>query len=95
MSGTQPKSTQDESPLPKSLSGFRSRIVREAMVPAKDLKPNPANWRQHPSHQREALEGILDQVGWVQRVIVNERTGNTIDGHLRRDVAKSAARKSR
>jgi hypothetical protein len=26
---------------------------------------------------------VLDEVGWVQRVIVNKRTGHVVDGHLR------------
>jgi len=29
------------------------------------------------------LAGLLDQVGWVQDVIVNQRTGHVVDGHLR------------
>jgi hypothetical protein len=30
---------------------------------------------------------MLDEVGWVQDIIVNEQTGNLIDGHLRVDLA--------
>ncbi len=48
---------------------------------------NPANWRIHPKEQQTALEGVLSEVGWVQDVIVNKRTGNLIDGHLRCQVA--------
>jgi len=48
---------------------------------------NPANWRIHPKAQQTALEGVLSEVGWVQDVIVNNRTGNLIDGHLRCQVA--------
>lgn len=33
--------------------------------------------------QREAMAAILGEVGWVQRVLVNRTTGNTLDGHLR------------
>jgi len=33
------------------------------------------------------MVGILDEVGWVQSVLVNERTGYMLDGGLRRDVA--------
>ena len=35
------------------------------------------------------MTGVLDQVGWVQDVIVNTRTGNLIDGHLRVSLAIS------
>jgi ParB-like chromosome segregation protein Spo0J len=48
---------------------------------------NPKNWRIHPRYQREALAGVLDEVGWVQEVIVNQRTNTLIDGHLRVDLA--------
>ena len=47
------------------------------------LAPNPRNWRAHPQSQREALAGVLGKVGWVQDVIVNQRTGYLVDGHLR------------
>ena len=30
---------------------------------------------------------MLEEVGWVQQVIVNKRTGNLIDGHLRCQLA--------
>jgi len=30
---------------------------------------------------------VLEEVGWVQQVIVNKRTGNLIDGHLRCQLA--------
>ena len=29
------------------------------------------------------MSAVLDKVGWVQQVIVNQRTGNLIDGHMR------------
>jgi len=48
---------------------------------------NPANWRVHPGAQQEALKGVLEEVGWVQNVIVNKTTGHLIDGHLRCQLA--------
>ena len=50
---------------------------------ADQLLANPLNWRVHPKEQVDALEGLLQQVGWVQRVIVNKRTGHVVDGHAR------------
>jgi hypothetical protein len=47
------------------------------------LLANPGNWRLHPNAQHQALAGILGQVGWVQQVLVNRRTGHVLDGHLR------------
>lgn len=37
--------------------------------------------------QQQALAGVLGEVGWVQNVIINDRTGNLIDGHARVTVA--------
>lgn len=68
-------------------STFKSRIVGHADVDPKELVPNPANWRQHPSHQRSALADVLMEIGWVQDVIVNKTTGNLVDGHLRLGLA--------
>lgn len=66
---------------------FRSRIVGEGVEAPDQLLANPLNWRRHPRAQQEALEGMLRAVGWVQRVIVNRRTGHLVDGHLRVEVA--------
>lgn len=69
-------------------SGWQNRIVGEAMVAAVELVPHPQNWRKHPKAQGEMLVGTLDGVGWVQRVIVNKRTGRMLDGHLRAELAR-------
>lgn len=70
---------------------WANRIVSVGEVDPTTLLANPANWRIHPDNQREALRGSLDRVGWVERVMVNQRTGFVIDGHLR--VAMAIARK--
>ena len=62
---------------------WRNRIVGEGEQPASQFVANPANWRVHPQAQRDAMRGALNEVGWVQRVIVNRRTGYLIDGHER------------
>lgn len=63
------------------------RIVGEGSEAPDQLLANPKNWRTHPREQREALLDVLKSVGWVQRVIVNKRTGHLIDGHMRVEVA--------
>jgi hypothetical protein len=68
-------------------ASWRNRIVGEGEEAPEALDPNPANWRTHPKPQARALEGALTEVGWVQRVIVNRRTGHLLDGHLRRELA--------
>jgi hypothetical protein len=71
----------------EAIEAFRSRIVGEGVEAPQQLLANPLNWRRHPRAQHEALEGMLRAVGWVQRVIVNRRTGHLVDGHLRVEVA--------
>jgi DNA modification methylase len=34
------------------------------------------------------LTGVLTDVGWVQRVVVNQRTGHLVDGHLHAELAR-------
>jgi DNA modification methylase len=58
------------------------------------LFANPGNYRVHPKAQQEALAGVLDQVGWVQNVLVNQSTGHVVDGHLRVALAISRGERS-
>lgn len=66
---------------------IKNRILSHSSRPANEFKFNPLNWRKHPKRQTDALESILRDVGWVQNVIVNQRTGNLIDGHARVELA--------
>lgn len=68
---------------------WRSRIVGHGEEPPDQLLANPRNWRVHPKAQQDALAGVLDQVGWVQDVIVNRQTNHVIDGHARVGLAIS------
>ena len=68
---------------------LQNRIVGESVVRAKDLVPHPSNWRLHGSSQLLGLSGVLGEVGWVQRVVVNKRTGYILDGHARVSLASS------
>ena len=62
---------------------IENRIVGHGEEDPQDLLANPFNWRIHPTYQQEALADVLDEVGWVRRVIVNKTTGHIVDGHLR------------
>lgn len=68
---------------------WRSRIVGYGTEAADQLLANPKNWRIHPKAQQDALAGVLDEVGWVQNILVNKRTGYVIDGHARVGLAIS------
>lgn len=61
-------------------AAWRNRITRHADVPPSELVAHPLNARRHPKHQSDALSGVLSEVGVVQSVIVNERTGRMLDG---------------
>ena len=60
------------------------------MVKSSDLLANPHNWRIHPQKQQEALKSSLSEIGWIQRIIVNKRTGHVVDGHARAELAISS-----
>jgi hypothetical protein len=62
---------------------WRNRIVGSGEEAPDQLLANPANWRTHPGPQRDAIRGSLNEVGWVQQVMVNRRTGFVVDGHAR------------
>lgn len=72
---------------PGIVAGWRSRITGHGEVLATELHANSYNWRRHPLNQRLALAGVLDDIGWVQDVVVNARTGRLVDGHLRVELA--------
>jgi hypothetical protein len=61
-------------------------------VKASELRPNPRNWRRHPTEQAEALRGLLDDVGFAGAVLARETPDGLelIDGHLRTDLAGDA-----
>lgn len=67
------------------MAEWRNRIIGEGEeAPANLMEAaNPNNPRLHPDRQEQVLEDILDKVGYVDRVLVNKRTGRLIDGHLR------------
>ena len=68
---------------------WRSRITGSGEEALDQLLAHPSNWRTHPKAQREALREVLGTVGYVAQVIVNQRTGHLVDGHLRVEEALS------
>lgn len=67
----------------KPIAGWESKIIGYGDVSPTELAAHPKNWRVHPEHQTDAMEGILSEVGWIDPVKVNKRTGVIIDGHMR------------
>lgn len=65
---------------------IRDRIRELRRVPARQLRPNPLNWRTHPRRQREALQGLLAEIGYAGALLARELEDGSlelIDGHLR------------
>lgn len=69
---------------------WKNRITGLTMEDPEDLCAHPMNARQHPGAQRNALRGSLDDVGWIDAVIVNDISGFVVDGHCRVEEAISA-----
>jgi len=69
------------------MGAYKNRIIGSGEESLDNILFNPRNWRIHPLNQQDALKGVLEEVGWVQQVIINKRTGNLIDGHLRCQLA--------
>jgi hypothetical protein len=68
---------------------IRDRIQQFQRVPARELLDNDGNPRRHPQAQRDALRGVLEQVGIAAALVAyhSQRNGGRltlIDGHLRR-----------
>ena len=69
------------------MTEYKNRIIGSGEEPLDQILFNPRNWRVHPLNQQNALKGVLEEVGWVQEVIINQRTGHLVDGHLRCQLA--------
>ena len=72
---------------------IRDRIKELRRVPARNLRPNPRNWRVHPARQQEALKGILAEIGYADALLARELPDGSlelIDGHLRAETTPDA-----
>ena len=65
------------------MANWQNRIVGHEWVDPDQLLANPLNFRIHPKFQQDALEGVLDDIGWIDEITVNKRTQFVVDGHLR------------
>lgn len=65
---------------------IKDRIRELRRVKPSELIPNPKNWRTHPEAQKNALQGVLAEVGIADAVLARELPNGElmlIDGHLR------------
>lgn len=69
---------------------WANRIVRYGEESPDQLLAHEKNWRIHTHVQEEALRRVFETVGVTQNIIVSERSGKCLDGHLRISMAISA-----
>jgi ParB-like chromosome segregation protein Spo0J len=72
---------------------IRDRIKELRRVPAGALRPNPRNWRTHPDAQRDALRGVLAEIGYADALLARELDDGAlelVDGHLRAETTPDA-----
>jgi hypothetical protein len=70
-----------------NLEASSSKKLRFEFLNPNQIKINAKNWRIHPRRQRQAYNAFKQQVGWAGAVLINETTGNLLDGHMRVDEA--------
>ncbi len=66
---------------------WQNRIVGHADVDPLTLKAHPKNFRTHANGQRRLMEAALDELGHVGEIVVNQRSGRIMNGHLRVELA--------
>lgn len=66
---------------------IQNRVQQLVHVKASELVSNPLNFREHPEKQREALRGLLEEVGIAGAVLARKvkKKYVLIDGHLRQE----------
>jgi hypothetical protein len=68
---------------------WENKIRGYGTADPRTITPHPLNWRRHGPEQLDAIEGSLDELGWIQDVIINQTTGHLLDGHARVEKALS------
>lgn len=69
---------------------WENRVVELTFEDPASLIPNEMNFRRHPSNQRQLFRSTVNEVGFLDAIKVNKRTGRILDGHLRTDEAIAA-----
>lgn len=57
--------------------------AHDAIVPIKELRPNPRNPNKHPPGQIKLLGAIIRATGWRDNITVSTRSGLIVKGHGR------------
>ena len=78
---------------PSRAMKIRDRVKELRRVKAGQLRPHPKNWRTHPQAQRDALCGVLAEIGYADALLARELPDGSlqlIDGHLRAETTPDA-----
>jgi hypothetical protein len=62
---------------------WETRIVGAGWEHPNQLLANPNGAFIHPQNQQRALVMLLNEIGWIVPIIVNQRTGHVVDGGRR------------
>lgn len=62
---------------------IQNRITRTGVVDPRDVLAHPDNNRIHGQIQQDAMKAVLEKLGWVEEIVVSERTGRLLNGHMR------------
>jgi hypothetical protein len=65
------------------MTTWKNRIEGRGEESPDNLLANPYNFRTHDRYQQDSMQSVMDEVGWVQDVLVNKVTGHVLDGHMR------------
>lgn len=70
------------------------RIIESGVEDPSQLLANPRNHRIHSAMQQQGMTGVLESIGWIDRIKVNRRTGFVLNGHMRVAVSISNNQKA-
>lgn len=85
MAATKPSTKSREKKVKASIAAFKEERFRTRVLPIADLLPADYNPRKITPHALEGLKASLREFGYVEPIVWNERTGNVVGGHQRRD----------
>jgi len=85
----EPDSTRDQQGHSVAQLVVRNRISGLQRVRARDLVPNPKNWRIHGRAQKAAMRALLEEIGYADALLARQLPDGKyilIDGHLRAEL---------
>lgn len=62
---------------------WKMSIIGEGEADPRTLTRHPDNPKVHTAEQDAVVTASLDRVGWLRRILVNQRTGHVLDGDQR------------